>query len=268
MCKVKIGIRHPHRKDKFMKLIAWNIFPEEIEAYTVTKDFGDMSFNNPDKNLIFKNRKNLANYLHTTLENMVAPNQVHSKHFQEVSKQDGGKGIFHKEDAIKETDALYTRDSDLFLISFHADCTPVLLYCRDQGIVAAIHSGWLGTTKQIVSTVVKHLIKNEHCNPKEIFSYIGPCINQENFEVQQDVIDLVQTMDFDTTPFIKIKDATHYLLDNKGLNKQQLLNLGIPENNITVSPYCTITNNDLFYSHRKKETGRSITIINKRNTGK
>lgn len=248
-----------------MKLINWDIFPKEIEAHTVTKDFGDMSFNNPNQDLILANRKTLATYLHTSLENMIAPNQVHSSNYQEVTREDGGKGMFQKETAVKETDALYTKDTDLFLVSFHADCTPVLLYCRDQGIVAAIHSGWLGTTKQIVSNVVKHLIEKENCNPKDMYCYIGPCIEQVNFEVQQDVIHLVQAMDFDTTPFIKRKDATHYLLDNKGLNKQQLLNLGVPKKNITVSPYCTIANNDLFYSHRKKETGRSITIIKRNN---
>lgn len=244
-----------------MNLISWNIFNEEIEAYTITKDFGDMSFNNPDKDLILKNRKQLANYLHTDLKHMIAPSQVHSTNFKEVSLLDGGKGMDTKDTALIDTDATYTRDSNLFLVSFHADCTPVLLYCRDQGIVCAIHAGWLGTTKQIVSKVVAHLIKAEHCHPQEIYAYIGPCISQKNFEVKQDVIDLVKAMDYDTSSFYYKKDPDHYLLDNKGLNKQQLLNHGILEKHITVSPYCTIDNNDLFFSHRKKETGRTITII-------
>lgn len=244
-----------------MNLISWDIFNDEIEAYTVTKDFGDMSFNNEDTVLILENRKRLATYLHTDLYHMVAPKQTHSTNFQEVTMKDGGKGMFDATSALKDTDATYTRDLDLYLVSFHADCTPILLYCRDQGIVCAIHAGWLGTTKQIASKVVDYLITKEHCCPKEMYGYIGPCISKKHFEVKQDVIDLVKTMDFDTQPFYQQKDEEHYVLDNKGLNKQQLLNAGIEETHITVSPYCTIEDNDLLYSHRKKELGRSITVI-------
>lgn len=244
-----------------MNLISWSIFNNEIEAYTVTKDFGDMSFNNEDKTLILENRKRLATYLHTDLNHMVAPRQTHSTHFQEVTLSDGGNGMFDASSGLATTDATYTRDVDLYLISFHADCTPVLLYCRDQGIVCAIHAGWLGTTKQIVSKVVHHLITKEHCNPKQMYGYIGPCISKKHFEVKQDVIDLIKEMNFETQPFYQKKDDEHYLVDNKGLNKQQLLNAGIEDLHITVSPYCTIEDNHLLYSHRKKESGRSITII-------
>ncbi len=247
-----------------MKLIKWEMFDNEIEAYTVTKYFGDMSFNNEDKELILNNRKNLAKYLVTDLNHMVAPMQSHTINFKEVTLNDGGKGMDNVENAFKDTDALYTRDANLFLLSFHADCTPILLYCRDQKIVCSIHSGWLGATKQIVSHVVKHLIDNEGCNPNEIYAYIGPCISMKNFEVREDVINLVRKMDFDASNYYQQIDEEHYLMDNKGLNKQQLLNLGILDDNITISPYCTIDNNDLFYSHRKKETGRSITIIKRK----
>lgn len=249
-----------------MKLIPWNI-ASNIEAYTVTKELGDMSFNNPDKQLILNNRQQLAKLLKTNFDHMVAPRQVHSANFKEVSLKDGGKGIYDHESAFQETDALYTKDSDLFLLSFHADCTPVLLYCQDTEIIAAIHSGWLGTTKQIVSKVTSHLINHEHCDPKQIKAYIGPCICQDCLEVMDNVIDLVKQMDFDTSPFYYQTDELHYQLDNKGLNKQMLLNLGVLEKNITVSPYCTVENDDLFFSYRKnKDNGRNITIIKRKAT--
>lgn len=247
-----------------MKLISWNIFPEEIEAYTITKEFGDMSFNNPDKNKVFNNRLALANYLNTDLEHMIAPRQTHTKNFKKVFLSDGGSNMRKIEDVLEDTDALYTKNTNLFLLSFHADCTPIVLYCRDQGIVSSIHSGWPGTTKQITTNVVQHLIRHEQCDPKQMYAYIGPSISKKNFEVKEDVISLIKKMDFDTSHYYHKKDDIHYLLDNKGLNKQQLLNLGVPIENITVSPYCTIDNNDLFYSHRKNETGRSITIIKRK----
>lgn len=252
-----------------MKLIPWHCF-NEIEAYTTTKRDDDnqlfnMSFNDSNYHQVLKNRKALANYLHTDLNHMVATNQKHTTHFIEVSLKDGGKGMFHKEDAIDNYDAMYTRDSNLYLWSFHADCCPVLLYCRDQKIIAEIHSGWKGTIHEIVGKVTKHLIDYEHCNPNYIYAYIGPSIEERNFEAKEDIIDLVKQMSFDTSSFYHQKEDGSYLLNSKGLIKQQLLNLNIKEENITVSPYCTIENNDLFFSYRKEKTAlRNITLI-KRN---
>lgn len=249
-----------------MKLISWNIFPQEIEAYTITKEFGDMSFNNPDISLVFENRQKLSKYLDTDIKHMIAPRQTHTNNFKKVHLlQDGGTNMEKLENKLLDIDALYTKDADLFLLTFHADCTPILLYCRDQNIISSIHSGWLGTTKQITAKVVKHLITNEQCNPHTIYAHIGPSISKENLEVKEDVISLVRAMDFDTSPYYKQTDAEHFILDNKGLNMQQLLNAGIPMENITISPYCTMDNNDLFYSHRRKESGRSITIIKRKN---
>ncbi len=247
-----------------MKLIPWDIFIDEIEAYTVTKDFGDMSFNNPNYDKILNNRKNLAKYLNTSIDCMVAPNQVHSTTFKEVTILDAGKGMYQKIDSIDQCDALYTKESNLYLLSFHADCTPILLYARDKQIIASIHSGWVGTVNQIVDKVVSHLVTVEKCDPHAMYAYIGPSISKEKFEVQKDVIEKINAMNFDTSSFYEKTDDIHYLVDNKGLNKQQLLNNGILDKNITISPYCTIKNNDLFYSHRAKQSGRSITIIKKK----
>lgn len=252
-----------------MKLISWNCF-NEIEAYTTTKighnDLPfNMSFNDDNYEQVIENRKELAAYLNTDLDHMVATQQKHSTNFIEVSLKDGGKGMYSKQDAFDNYDAMYTKDSNLYLLSFHADCTPVLLYCRDTRIIAEIHSGWKGTVNEIAGKVAKHLIENENCNPENIYAYIGPSIEKRNFEAKDDIIDLVKKMSFDTRPFYIRKDNDSYLLDSKGLIKQQLLNLNIKEENITVSPYCTIENNDLFFSYRKEKTNlRNITII-KRN---
>lgn len=252
-----------------MKLIPWNCF-DEIEAYTTTAFDGqrllDMSYNESlNHKEVLKNRKDLALQLHTDFNHMVATFQQHTTNFIEVSLKDGGKGMWSRDDALIGYDAMYTRDRGLWLWTFHADCCPVLLYCRDQGIVAAIHSGWKGTVGEIVGKVTYHLINNEHCHPDEIYAYIGPSINQENFEAKDDIIDLVKQMSFDTSSFYIKKDDGAYLLNSKGLIQQQLLNLEIPKNNITISPYCTIKDEDLFFSYRRnKSPHRNITLIQRK----
>lgn len=254
-----------------MKLIEWKI-SDDIEAYTTTRLSGEstgsleglnLSFNvNDDPTIVLKNRQKLANYLNTDLDHMVASRQYHTTNFVEVTHSDGGKGMYDLNTAIDHVDAMYTKEKNLFLLSFHADCAPVLLFAKDQHIVAEIHSGWKGNVQEITSKLVQHLINNEHCNPKTMYAYIGPSINYENFEVSQDVIDLVHQMSFDATDCYQSKGNGKYLLNAKQLIVKQLTLNGIPLDNITVSPYCTMENNDLFYSYRKDANcGRNVTLI-------
>lgn len=249
-----------------MNLIPWNCF-DEIEAYTTCAydekhNEINMSYNGIDDQKVLQNRLQLANILHTDLKHMVATYQQHTTNFIEVSLKDGGRGMYNRDDAFIGYDAMYTKDKNLWLYSFHADCCPVLLYCRDQKIIAEIHSGWKGTVNEIVGKVTKHLIENEQCQPQNIYAYIGPSINQENFEAKNNIIERVQQMSFDTSSFYKKKNEDTYLLDSKGLIQQQLLLLNIPQKNITVSPYCTIENEDLFFSYRRNKTPhRNITCI-------
>ena len=247
-----------------MKLIKWNLH-EDVEAYTTTRKLGDISLNNPNYLKVLENRQELAS-LNTDLEHMVAPRQTHSTNLKQVFlMKDGGTNMLKQTDDLYEVDATYTKDKDLFLLSFHADCTPILVYCKDQKIVCAIHSGWLGTVRQIVDHTIRYLIEKENCNPKEMYCLIGPCLSKKHLEVQDDVINQVKKMNFDTSPFYQKTDENHYLLDNKGLNKQQLLNLGVLEENIQVSSYCTNENNDLFFSHRVNHDGqRNVTIIKRK----
>ncbi|MCD7808749.1 MAG: peptidoglycan editing factor PgeF [Erysipelotrichaceae bacterium] len=241
-----------------MKLIPWEI--DGIEAYNVCSI--NMSYHGYDNTEVLKNRQALATYLHSDLKHMVAPSQQHTTNFQEVTIKDGGRGMLSKADAFENCDALYTRDSNLWLWTFHADCCPVLLYCEDQRIVAAIHSGWKGTVNEIVGKVTKHLIDHENCHPQSIYAYIGPSLEQRNFEARDDIIDLVNQMSFDTHEFYIDHHNGTYHLNSKGLIKQQLLNLGILDNHITVSPYCTLEEKDLFYSYRRdKSQNRNISII-------
>lgn len=107
-----------------------------------------------------------------------------------------------------------------------------------------------------------HLINLEHCNPKEIYAYIGPSINYERFEVGQDVIDLVNQMSFDASEFYTPKENGKYLFNAKGLVEKQLLLCGVLKEHITISDYCTIKDNDLFYSYRQnKKCGRNVSMI-------
>lgn len=254
-----------------MKLISWSPFPQ-IEAYSVTREGGfsksdceglNLSFNvGDDPEHVRKNRKLLADYLHTDLSHMVATRQTHSTRLLKVAREDGGRGMHSIEDAFYNYDAMYTRDKDLYLLSFHADCTPVLIYAKDQELIASIHSGWKGNVNEITLKTITHLIEKEHCDPKEIYAYIGPSIDYERFEVDQDVIEMIDQMSFDARDYYQAKENGKYLFNAKGLVEKQLLLSGVLKEHITISEYCTIKDNDLFFSYRKnKKCGRNVSMI-------
>lgn len=248
------------------KLLPWAFNNEEVEGYTVPAyedgQLFNMSYHGDDNKQVLANRKKLAEYLHTDLDHMIAPHQRHTTNFKKVSLADGGEGMYEISKKLDYIDATYTRDKNLTLLTFHADCCPVLLYNRKEQLIAAIHSGWRGTVNEIVGKTTRYLIEHENCDPQDFFAYVGPSLDYRNFEAMDDIIDLVKKMSFDTSSFYTRKDEKHYLLDSKGLIRQQLLNLGVPENQIEVSPLCTTEHDDLFFSYRKTHTiNRNVSLI-------
>ena len=111
--------------------------------------------------------------------------------------------------------------------------------------------------KKEVRNQVKVLYRRniEEATPAQVYQAVA-------YAVKDDIIDLVKKMSFNTSSFYTKKDDGAYLLDSQGLIQQQLLNLGIKQEHITVSPYCTYENEDLFFSYRRnKSPHRHITCI-------
>jgi YfiH family protein len=151
-------------------------------------------------------------------------------------------------------DAIITNSKGVFPGVGIADCCPILLADPINHVTAAIHAGWKGTVKQIVSKTVEKMRMEFQSNPADMLAYIGPCISQEYFEVGDEVAE-----QFSQDVKVKIKNKFH--IDLKKANAIQLQSAGV--NQIEISPYCTIKNNDLFFSFRKEngQTGRMLAVI-------
>lgn len=148
-------------------------------------------------------------------------------------------------------DAIIAHAPGIFAGVGIADCCPILLADPARGCATAIHASWKGTVAQIVSKTASAMI-TQGSNPADILAYIGPCISLTHFEVGDEV---AEQFDF------KEKRGARWHVDLKASNEAQLRNVGISQ--IEISDYCTIENNDLFFSHRKEKgiTGRMLAII-------
>lgn len=158
-------------------------------------------------------------------------------------------------------DAFITERKNLFLCIFTADCYPVLIYDPRHNASAAIHAGWKGSAGKIVMKTIAAMESSFNSDPSECLAYIGTGISAESYEVGREV-----AMNFpeESRPHLPYRNEEEkYLLDLGTVNYRQLLASGICASNIERSPFCTVRNNDLFFSYRrdKGKTGRMVSLI-------
>jgi YfiH family protein len=214
-----------------------------------------------DTENVVENRRKLAAALGCSLEDFVSAYQCHSSNFHKVTTADRGRGAKTMDDAILNTDALYTFEPGLLLCCFTADCVPLILYDETTGLVGTIHSGWEGTVKEITPKALQHLIRNENINPQNLKIIIGPAISQEKFEVDRDVCDRFKALGY-ADEFIFYNGKTgKYHIDNQLTVKRQCELQGIPAANISIDRTCTYISADCFSHRRDKVCGRHLSFI-------
>jgi YfiH family protein len=216
---------------------------------------------NPEN--IIANRKKLASYLNCDLKDFVCPDQTHSSNFYKVTIKDKGRGIYSSEDAIKNTDAIYTYEPNILLCCFTADCVPVFFYNKETGLVGIIHSGWKGTVNEITLKVLEHIKKNEQTNPNGLYVNIGMSISQERFEVDEDVYNQFIKLGYaDSFIYYNEKTNKHHI-ENKRIVEKQCELAGVPRDNISIDDTCTFSSPDCFSYRQNKNCGRHLNFIMK-----
>lgn len=229
-------------------------YPEIICAFStkITLDaippyYFNLSFSVGDKKeIVEQNRKTFFNDIGLN-ENLVSyQKQVHEDEIRLVENA-GNCG---------ESDALITTKKNLGLAISSADCPAIFIYDPLQKVIAAIHSGWRGTEKQILKKTIQKLKSEFNCNASNLVCYIGPSISQINYEVDEEV-----ASKFDEEFILKKGDK--YLLNLSGANYKMLIDEGVKKVNIQVSGLCSYEYETLLHSYRRdgQKSGRALGII-------
>ncbi|MBV9300438.1 MAG: polyphenol oxidase family protein [Verrucomicrobia bacterium] len=89
------------------------------------------------------------------------------------------------ESAAKSTlvDALITRDRDVLLGIYVADCCAVFLVDPHQNAIGLVHSGKKGTELNIVSAAVLKMTTAFGTDPGDLVAQLSPCIRPPHYEV-------------------------------------------------------------------------------------
>jgi YfiH family protein len=162
-----------------------------------------------------------------------------------------------------EGDALVTDRPGILLIIKTADCLPALVVDPVRRVIAAVHCGWRGTLKRVLGKTLQTVVQSFGCDLTSLCVALGPCISKACYEVGEDVREKFESHGFlcgffDNHPVAKEK----YLFDLRGANRAQILEMGVPRENVFSIDICTHCEEDLFsYRREKNQTGRLINFI-------
>jgi len=204
-------------------------------AYHVTDDFESVD----------KAREQLAmkhNYDPTKLKYM---EQIHSNIVQKVTKE---KNLYR-------CDGLITNLPNTPLLVMVADCIPILFYDEIQNVIGVAHAGRNGTYQEISSNMCQMMINDFKCKFSNIKAIMGPSIQKCCYEVSPELANIAE-INFG-------EDVVNgRFVDLQLINKKQLLQNGLKEENITISQTCTQCSNENYFSYRKDpQCGRFGGII-------
>jgi len=203
-----------------------------------------------------KNLQIVKKKISRNAKNIFLLHQIHSNKFVYIDQ----KSIFRSK---PKADAVITNQKNIPIGVLTADCVPILICDEKKNFIAAIHAGWKGAYKDIISKVINFMIKKGSV-PRDITAAIGPAISVKNYEVKEDFKRKFVKKNKQNNRFFKIKykklyfDLPNYvkscLLKNK-IKKIESMNID------------TFNINNNFFSARRAlklnhdDYGRNISII-------
>jgi YfiH family protein len=244
-------------------------YSQQISHFVTTRHGGvskgsyesfNLSLNQDDRTEdVLANREKLANAVGLTPTDFVYPIQVHGTNTPRITEADRGRGSLSVDDAFQNTDGFITNVPRLCLITLAADCVPIVFFDPAKKAIGVAHAGWKGTTLKIPAHLVNSMVREFGTNPKDLIVGIGPSGEPCCYEVGEDVIAEVDKS-FDLNKVIKnINGKT--IFDMWEANRITLTESGVKTTNIEISGYCTISENDTFFSARRGNDGRFVAGI-------
>ena len=210
-----------------------------------------------NKNKVKENLKIVKNKICKNSKDIFLTYQAHSKKFFFINK-------YHKlRKKMIKADAIITDQKLIPIGVVTADCVPILIYENKKNMIAAVHAGWKGAFKGIIKNVINFMLK-KGCRRKNIIAAIGPCIQQNNYNVGQSFKKKFLKKYKKSKIFFKKKKNTIYFnLPNFVKSQLESLKIG----NIDTIKIDTFNTKNNFFSARRSlrlkqdDYGRNISII-------
>ena len=195
---------------------------------------------------VVKNYEILGNAVGFAPEQTVFTRQQHTDVIRVVTTDDCGQGLFSEVPEV--CDGQITDRPGVALVTFAADCTPILLFDPVRRAIGAVHAGWRGTALGIAKKAVDAMVREYGCVRENILAAIGPCIGKCCFETDWDVPQAMLDALGPKAVTAITQKGEKYFVDNKFCNALWLQRAGV--GGLDISPDCTMCQPDRYWSHR------------------
>ena len=254
--------------------IQYNILSvyKELQHFTTTIHKGVSEGNYASFNLgltsgdklenVLENRRRLCTDLDIPINKLFIPIQNHDDKVLTIDHDLLALSEVDQQEMLQNTDALITNQKNICIGITTADCVPILLYDPINKVFAAIHAGWRGTVRKIVSKTISIMKQKFNCNSENILSGIGPCICQDCFEVDENVAETFIKAGFELENIsLKSHQSKKYYIDLRKANEYLLKKSGCLSHNIEIINLCTVSNPNILFSARRQTiySGRMLT---------
>lgn len=198
-----------------------------------------------DPSAVAENRRRLQ----ATLRLAADPawlNQVHGTNVVEARRYD----------EPPMADASIARAPGPACVVLTADCLPVI-FCDEEGTkVAAAHAGWRGLAGGVLGATIEAL----DCSPRSLLAWLGPAIEQQVFEVGDEVRAQFLARDSANASAFVRNDRNRWLADLCALARMELARLGLTR--IYGGGFNCYADAERFFSYRRDaRTGRMATLV-------
>ena len=229
---------------------------DKILNFTTNKSVG-INYATQSRDVIREILKDVVDF---ECKKIISPRQTHTNNVVAIT-------LDNLDDELNDVDGVITDLKGVALTIATADCQNMFIYDKKKEVIGNIHSGWKGTLNKILRNAIVKLVDVYRCEVQDLIVCIGPSILKCCFEVDSDVVDMFRK-EFkdieDTISLGEIKnDKQKYYIDTVEINRKELIDLGVPKENIIVSDICTKCSSDKYHSYRAHgmDSGRNVSLI-------
>jgi len=220
-----------------------------------TRALGSMGLTGAsDPELVMQRRQQLADQLGFDLARALMTVQEHGANVVTFHRgqPEGGQCVF-------STDALATDVPGQAIVTYHADCFPLLFVDRSRGVVAGAHAGWRGSLAGVATQTVQALHLAYGSAPGQLDVLIGPGICGRCYQVGGEVAEQF-TARYGREDRYLLADDGNVRLDLAAVIRLQLEDEGIAPGRIVSAGWCT-RQDERWFSHRGDRPGRFLSVV-------
>ncbi len=215
--------------------------------FCTTRAFGNLSLGCSEFGNPLPVRERLARRLGLGLDDLVMTGLVHGNEVRRIESVDRGIGARDRR-VLAPADAVFTTESDLWLLMTSADCYPILV--SGPGCLGLAHAGWRGVLAGVLPALIEAMSEALGLSTHTLRVGIGPGIGPSHFQLGPDEIAQFRERGYGASVL-----PDRYV-DLPEILAGQARDAGVGE--VGVSGLCTYAEPGRFFSYRREDgkTGR------------